>query len=111
MATVSILDRTEMILLPFCTLIPIAGGVLGYIGWTRGVIVLGSMNLLLMISSGIMTGMALFHVLLTIAVSGGVGGTYDPRFGLSAMGTAFCLCVALKVFYLSFFGRDCNTRV
>lgn len=97
MATVSILDRTEMILLPFCTLIPMAGGILGYIGWKRGLIVVGNMNLPLMASSAIMTGMALFHVLLTIAVSGGAGGTYDPRFGLSAMGTTFCLCVALKV--------------
>lgn len=96
MATVSILDRTEMILLPFCTVIPAVSGILGYCAWKRELIAVANMSFLLLVSSGIMTGMALFHVLLTMA-SG--GGTFDPRWGLSAMGTAFCLCIILKLHF------------
>lgn len=99
MATVSILDETEMILLPFCTLIPAVSGIIGYIAWKRKVFNVASMSFLLLVSSGIMTGMALFHVLLTIATSGGISGTLDPRFGLSAMGTAFCVCIFLKLHF------------
>ena len=92
MATVSILDTAEMIVLPFCTFVPIGVGVGGYILWKRGLFANG-MEIPLMASSGAMTGMALFHVLFTLTG----GGSFDPRFGLSAMGAAFCLCVFLKV--------------
>lgn len=92
MATVSILDTTEMIVLLFCTFIPIGVGVGGYILWKQGLLANG-MEIPLMASSGAMTGMALFHVLFTLTG----GGSFDPRFGLSAMGAAFCLCVFLKV--------------
>ena len=106
MATVSILDTAEMIVLPFCTFIPIGVGIGGYIMWKRGFFVNG-MEIPLMASSGAMTGMALFHVLFTLTG----GGSFDPRFGLSAMGAAFCLCVFLKVSALKpdTFFSDCGT--
>ena len=95
MATVSILNEIESVVLPFCTVIPILVGALGYWIWKRSTDEkMGlRMSVWFMASSAIVFGLAVFHVIFNIS------GARDPRFGLAACGAMFCVCICIKLHF------------
>jgi len=95
MATVSILSAGEKVALPFCVLIPLSVGALGYWLWKRehGETLSVRLSAWFMASSAITIGLTIFHVIFNIT------GMADPRVGLAGLSIAFCACMCLKMHF------------
>jgi len=98
MATVSELSFMERVLLPFCTLIPLAVGTLGFWVWKRekrtpDERMSERMSLWFVANCASMLGLALFHVLRNVTAQGLV----DDRLGMGAFGASFLFFVTLAL--------------
>lgn len=96
MATVSVLTLTEKVVLPFCTFVPLAVGLIGYLVWKQdrhspGETITLRMTAWFLASSAIMIGLAIFHVIFNLA------GTRDARIGIGAVAAAFCVGMCAKM--------------
>jgi len=96
MATISELTFVERVLLPFCTLIPLGVGTLGFWVWKREKRtplerMSERMSLWFVANCAAMLGLALFHVLRHVMAQ----GLIDDRMGMGAFGASFLVFVTL----------------
>jgi hypothetical protein len=98
MATVSELTFAERVVLPFCALIPLVVGTLGYWVWKRekrtpDERMSERMSLWFVANCASMLGLALFHVLRNVTAQ----GLIDDRLGMGAFGASFLFFVTLAL--------------
>lgn len=98
MATISSLSFTEKVILPFCVLIPIVVGFLGYAIWKRDKHSMEEtmsrrMSMWFMASCAAMIGLSIFHVVRNLMAAS------DYRIGMTAMGITVivCMCASMKL--------------
>jgi hypothetical protein len=96
MATISELTFVERVLLPFCTVVPLAVGALGYWVWKRDKAFPGErmserMSHWFVANCAGMLGLSLYHVLRHVTV------LTDYRWGMGAFGASFLTFVSLAL--------------
>jgi len=97
MATVSILNFAERVVLPFSAAIPVIVGIIGYVIWKRdrhrdsNDTMTNRMRIWFMANSAALSSIAVFHVIRNIMLD------VDYRFGMGGFAMAFIAWIVLSV--------------
>jgi len=97
MATISTLTFGERVALPFCTVIPIVVGIIGYIIWKRdrkrdsNDTMTDRMRMWFMGNFAAMSSIAIFHVIRTLMFA------IDYRYGMGGFALSFVVFVVLSI--------------
>ena len=98
MATISELNFVERVLLPFCTLVPVSVGLLGYWVWKRDKVrpderMSERLSYWFAANCAGMQGLAIYHVLRHVMFM------VDYRIGMTAFGVGFLLFATLATLF------------